>query len=177
MLDFGEVVASAFDSATKTLRVAIQEIGNKPLADQEIWGHPAIIYCPAAPTSGGKFTAMFTRQGDELVAFAARETRWQREMQPGEVAVRGFGPNAAWVILKPNGDVVMESTGVLIGSSGAAHPIPKGDALLTWLAAHTHVVAGTVTTGAGSGGVVAATAAASALATTGISSTKHKIDG
>ncbi|MEZ4249241.1 MAG: hypothetical protein R3B99_13520 [Polyangiales bacterium] len=86
--------------------------------------HAAILARPAAPTDAGHFEVLFMRYGDELRPVASHEARWQVDVAEGEVVIRAFGENASRVRLKPNGDVIIEASGQILGGSAAAAKPP-----------------------------------------------------
>lgn len=182
----------SYDPATQTavVKPMIKRVSREGLDQERVADDlPSLPAVPVAwPRGGGYFMTFPLAAGDSgLLVFSQRPMgSWRDSGQvsdPGDEGTHGlsgvFYPGVETVARKlSNGDagtghavlgkeggtqIHITTAGVLIGSGSAAHPIPKGDSLLTWLSTHTHPVAGAV-------------AGVSALPTTGINSTKHMVD-
>gem|GEM_PF-6419773 len=110
LFGFGTVQDSKLNSVN-TVLVTIRDLGSDQDA-QELWGNAAVLFRPAAPDAAGSLEVAHLRVDDELVAFASRDNRNQLALAVGEVMVRGFGANAATVLLKPDGTAVVTSSAV-----------------------------------------------------------------
>jgi hypothetical protein len=129
LLDFGRVVGSSIASVASS--VVLRLSGDGPMdgdededdddeaevVDAEAWGSAALLHRPADPTEDGACEAVYARRGDERVAIATKDRRWQAEhtLETGEVVLRWCGdvggegePSVRpFVHLKSNGDVVV----------------------------------------------------------------------
>lgn len=160
LIDFGRVTASKLSASVKNVLVSItgleDESASERRSDQPLYGCAAVMLRPKSADANGAFEVVFVRHEEQLVPIAHRETRWQVDLEEGEVVVRAFGDGAARVRLKPNGDAILEATRILLGSSGASEGVPLGDSLKTWLAAHTHDHSSLTCTGGTIGGTIGA---------------------
>ncbi|MEQ8721045.1 MAG: hypothetical protein RID81_07195 [Sandaracinaceae bacterium] len=132
LLDFGSVLSSKLGSSTRSLvgKLRGDETGedeHEDVEDCEIWGHAAILWRPAAPSSDGECEAVVWRRGDELVAVATKERRWQVDLEAGEVVIRAFGAGAASLRLKPDGSAILEATDIRLGSEAVTNFLARAD--------------------------------------------------
>lgn len=147
LIDFGIVTASSLTSSMKQVVVTILGVrdddGNEQRSEQILYGNAAVLLRPAAPEGSGDdqvgMEVVYLRSGDDMVPIAHRETRWQVDLEEGEVVVRALGSDAARIRLKPNGDCIIESTtNIKLGSDSASEGIPLGDSLKSYLDNHKH---------------------------------------
>lgn len=149
-IDFATVVKSKLSDVQNLLAtIRGDEDGDgtfEEAEDQELWGHAAIAWRPADPTDDGEVECIMLRRGEDRIGVATRDVRWQPDLEKGEVMVRAFGDDAATVLLKPDGTVVVTAAGdVLFGDDTAAKALAlaeKVDARLSTIQstfdAHTH---------------------------------------
>lgn len=160
LVAFGRVVASKVTGDTKTVTVDVE--GNtagstkERRTSQQLWGHPAVLYRPKS--DGVSFEVVFVRQGEQAVPVAAREIRWQVDLNEGDVCLRNLdGANPVRLWLKADGNCVLEANEIKLGDSGATEAIALGtvlkshlqslktyiDAIAAAYAAHNHPTAPT----------------------------------
>lgn len=160
LIDFALVTASAVTASAKQVTVTLLGVrdddGNEQRSGQALYGNAAVLLRPAAAEGSGDdqvgMEVVFVRSGDDMVPIAHRETRWQVDLEEGEVVVRALSDSAARVRLKPNGDCIIESTtNIKLGSDSASEGIPLGDSLKSWLDGHKHSYVGG---GTGSGNLL-----------------------
>ncbi len=189
----------SYDAATQTAQIAplVKHVTRDNFEEaREVNDLPPLPGVPVCwPQGGGYFMTFPLAVGDTgLLVFCDSDIGPWRESagvaDPGDEGTHGLtgavfipGVNAkagalsdasaSALVLGKTGStqIHIDASGVRIGAVTAAHPLVLGDTLLTWLSSHTHAVATTGTAAAQTG-----TAAPSALATTGITSTKHKVD-
>lgn len=160
-LSFGKVTATKQATATKQVLVSVR--GNSDGTNHEerpyqaLWGNAAILFRPAVDTE-----VIFTRLGDEMIPIASRETRWAIEIAEGEVVLRNLVSDTAsqaYIHIKANGEVIINSPKVYIGDGSATEKLALGtaikghfDAIKTYLTAlsthattHTHGETGATT--------------------------------
>lgn len=145
LIDFGKVAASSLSSSARSLLATITGASGGTTAErvegQQVWGHAAILWRPRQDTE-----VLFVRNGDELLTVASRETRWQVDLNEGDVCVRNLdGDNPVRLWLKADGSCVLEANEIKLGDAGATEAIALGTALKTHLQAlktaidtHTH---------------------------------------
>lgn len=149
LIDVGIATASAVTTTAKQVTVTIlgmvfesDDGGNESRSGQVLYGNAAVLLRPAAPEGEGDeqvgMEVVFVRSGDDMIPIAHRETRWQVDLDEGEVVVRGLGENAARVRLHPDGTATLEAETIKLGSAEASEGVPLGDALKSWLAGHRH---------------------------------------
>lgn len=173
LFDFGRVTATKQSTETKTVLASIEgNGGDEPEARpyQQIWGHAAIVFRPPADTE-----VLFVRRGEEMLPIASRETRWQIDVEEGEVVVRNLVSDSAQqarIRLKANGECVIDSPKVYIGDGAATEKIALGTAIKNYLGdlrthlesmrttlnTHIHPLAISAASGAGGTGTSSATA-------------------
>jgi len=120
LIDFGKILSSKIADAKSSVLAKIEGAGGEQSAEEVLSTHAAIIFRPAEPTSAGACEVMFIRQDDERAIVTSRDVRWQVSVEPGETVVRAFGDSAALLRLKPNGDVVIETSGTIYNGSATA---------------------------------------------------------
>lgn len=132
LLDFGLVVASEVHAATRMvlgrIRGDVDPDGDEePATSQEMWGCPAVMFRPADPTSAGAMEVLFLRRGNEMVGVAYRELRDAPvSLAAGEVCVRAFATQGAYVLLRPNGEVKVKGGPILLDASTFVRVEPGG---------------------------------------------------
>lgn len=189
-IDFGRVAASALTTG-KTLLATLRgdaedaDDTNAEEREVEVWGHAAILWRPAPPTTGGdSCEVVFIRRGDEMVPVASRDVRWQVDLSEGDVVLRALGSSTKpKLTLKADGTAILEADTVKIGDSGATEGIGLGtaikghlDALKTAYDAHTHLY--NLATGPGVTGSVPTPSAAPAAASPAVPDveSRHKVE-
>lgn len=136
---FGKITASAIGVLKNSLTVSIEADDGETDGSHEVWGSAPVMWRPVDPDLTGECEVLFARLGDEKIAFATRDLRWQISVEKGEVIITSMGSTTpAYVHLKPDGTVVLSALVVKIGSDAAAQSIPLGTLLQTWLSTHTH---------------------------------------
>lgn len=142
LVDFGIVRASAVTDTVKQVIVTVlgveDEDGNEQRSEQTLYGNAAVLLRPAAPDGETGMEVVFVRSGDDMVPIAHRETRWQVELEEGEVVIRALADGAARVRLKPDGTAVLEANDIRLGSDGASEGVPLGDSLKNYIDNHKH---------------------------------------
>lgn len=133
LVRFGKVVSSKL-GASKSVEVGVEADGvSTGPSDNELWSHACFSYKPATGTE-----CLFIQLGDERVTFATKDRNHQITVANGEVVIRALGSaNAAYVLLKPTGEVLIKSTAVKIGADTAAQAMVLGNNLKTSLDALT----------------------------------------
>ena len=149
LIDFGLVKASSITDSIKQVVVTILGTEAEQRSNQVLYGNAAILLRPAA---GDGMEVVYVRSGDDMVPVAHRETRWQVDLEEGEVVVRALGEDAGKVRLKAGGDVVIESATSISLGDGATEGVALGDALKSWLDNHQHQYTDTQTTVSGGSG-------------------------
>lgn len=123
LIDFGLVVASEVETASRMvlgkIRGDTDPDGNEePATAQEMWGCPAVMFRPSDEDANGAMEVIFIRRGNEMVGIAYRELRDAPvSLQPGEVCVRAFGTSAAYLHMKPNGDVLLRGAHIVVDNT------------------------------------------------------------
>jgi len=110
LIDFAVVTASKVHAGAKSVLLRLEGVAGVGLPtedvdDCETWGEAAVLARPADPTTDGKMEVLMLRGGDELIAIASKDRRWQISLEKGEVRIRAFGASAGYVHLTPSGAV------------------------------------------------------------------------
>lgn len=175
MFDFALVTASRVlsgaQSVVLTLRGDVHSDGTaEAVPDCEVWGEPALLWRPAAPTSAGQCEVAIVRRGDTLEVIGGRERRWQVTLEEGDVVLRAFGPTAAKIRLKPNGSIEL-------GIDGLQEFIALGQTLQTFVNTFWPGVGGwTVVPNDGGLALQNALITAFGAAPPVVASTRHKVE-
>lgn len=125
LLDFGRVLSSSLASTTKSVLARVEGVtgpdGEAEIAEEQVLSvDAAVLVRPQDPSDDGAFEVAFIRRGDEAVPIGSRDTRWQVTLEKGETVLRAFGESAALLRLKPNGDVVIETSGTIFNGAATA---------------------------------------------------------
>ncbi len=152
LLELGRVTASKLSGSLKNVLVTITGIedadgGDETRTDQPLYGHAGVLVRPAAPSSDGAFEVVFVRHGEDLLPIAHRDTRWQVDLEEGEVVVRALGSSAARIHLRTDGTIRLVSSdaseSAVLGDSQNSALDTFLDALRAWATlVKTGVVAG-----------------------------------
>ncbi len=118
MIDFALVTTSRVLAAAQSVVLTLKgdvnpdTVTSETVPDCEVWGEPALLWRPAAPDAAGSCEVAVVRRGDTLEVIGGRERRWQVTLEEGDVVLRAFGPTAAKIRLKPNGNIELGIDGV-----------------------------------------------------------------
>lgn len=122
LIDFGHVITTAL-SVRKNVLMCVEGAPGERADGQPLFSHAAVLVRPAPPTDDGSFEVVYARVGEEMVVLANRDTRWQVDLEEGEVVVRSLGETAARIYLKPDGKVIVEASEIQLGSADASEAV------------------------------------------------------
>jgi hypothetical protein len=133
VLRWGEIKSSKLDGS-KSVVVGIAAGDDEESAtDDEIAGFGPLQFKPLAGQD-----ALFLQIGDEKNCLHVKNRAWSISISDGEVILQALGGTTpAYLHLKPDGSVTINSTAVKIGAATAAQAVVLGNQLQTILGALT----------------------------------------